>query len=67
MQIMTELQLTGCPELVDDVRCDAPTQIIGRAVMESTDGPTEHVQLLCAVRHRLFCLATSLETPDKSD
>ncbi len=41
-------QLTGCPE------CGAPAEITRRAVLESTDGPIEHVGLRCIRRHILL-------------
>ena len=37
-----------CPGLV----CSSLTYVIDRYVLESTDGPIEHVTLLCDLRHR---------------
>ena len=42
------IELVTCPE------CGVPAQIQDRAVWESTDGPIEHVQLVCVRRHRFL-------------
>ena len=39
------MDTTTCPE------CGAPAEITRRSVLESTDGPTEHVKLHCVRRH----------------
>jgi hypothetical protein len=36
---------TACPE------CHQPAEIQWRAVLDSTDGPVEHVRILCVQRH----------------
>lgn len=46
-------QLTCCPD------CGAPAEITRRAVLESTDGPIEHVGVRC-VRKHVFLLPTFL-------
>jgi hypothetical protein len=45
-------QLTACPQ------CTAPAEIVRRTVLESTDGPIEHVAVRCAQRHH-FVLPTA--------
>jgi hypothetical protein len=42
------LQLTRCPE------CTSLAEIVHRVVLESTDGPMEHVKIRCARRHWSF-------------
>ena len=39
------IDLTLCPE------CGAPAEIQDRSVLESTDGPFEHVRIVCVRRH----------------
>ncbi|SDU69069.1 hypothetical protein [Jiangella alkaliphila] len=39
------LDLTSCPE------CGAAAEVQWRLVMESSDGPVEHVRVLCVHRH----------------
>ena len=55
------LQLVGCPQ------CAAPAEITDRFVLESTDGPVEHMTVLCTRRHRFTAavdhLARSAEEP----
>lgn len=46
-------QLTGCPE------CGAPAEITRRDVLESTDGPVEHVGVRC-IRKHIFLMPTFL-------
>lgn len=46
-------ELTSCPE------CGAPAEITRRAVLESTDGPIEHVGVRCIQRH-IFLMPTFL-------
>lgn len=46
------LQLTRCPE------CGAIAEIVRRVVLQSTDGPIEHVRMRCVARH-WFLLPTS--------
>lgn len=46
------LQLTRCPE------CGAIAEIVRRVVLQSTDGPIEHVRMECVARH-WFLLPTA--------
>jgi hypothetical protein len=39
------LALTFCPE------CELPAEVTDRFVLQSTDGPVEHVALRCIARH----------------
>ena len=39
------METTTCPE------CEAPAEIRGRSVWESTDGPIEHIRVECIQRH----------------
>jgi hypothetical protein len=45
------LQIVTCP------KCLAPAEITDRFVLESTDGPVEHITVSCVQRHR-FTLPT---------
>ncbi len=45
------LVIVGCPQ------CGQPAEIIDRFVLESTDGPAEHLRVSCLARHH-FMLAT---------
>jgi len=46
------LDLSTCPE------CASPAEILGRWVVESTDGPIEEIRLRCLRRH-VFLLPSS--------
>jgi hypothetical protein len=39
------VDLTSCPQ------CHQPAEIQWRTVLDSTDGPVEHVKILCLQRH----------------
>jgi hypothetical protein len=39
------VQLTRCPE------CDGTAEVEYRSVLDSTDGPVEHVKIRCVNRH----------------
>lgn len=39
------MELTACPE------CGGLAEIVWRAALESTDGPVEHVRVVCVRRH----------------
>jgi hypothetical protein len=41
------MEIIDCPEL----SCRQPAEIISRWVLESTDGPIEHVMTRCLARH----------------
>jgi hypothetical protein len=43
-----ERELTPCPE------CGLPAEIEHRSVLQSTDGPVEHVKTRCATGHWFF-------------
>lgn len=48
------LDIVGCPE------CGAPAEVVDRFVLHSTDGPVEHLKVLCASRRWFTVPATSL-------
>jgi hypothetical protein len=50
------MDTTNCPE------CGALAEIEWRAVMESTDGPVEHVKIRCAQRHWFLLPVAALDT-----
>lgn len=57
------MQDTQCPE----PSCGLPGEILDRVVIPSTDGPVEHVRLLCIGGHRFFMPAEMLPSrhPDR--
>jgi hypothetical protein len=46
------MDATTCPE------CGAPAEVTDRFTLESTDGPMEHVRVMCVRRH-WFLMATA--------
>jgi hypothetical protein len=50
-------------EIVDCPECTAPAEVVGRFVLESTDGPIEHAIVLCLQRHRFTMLVERLMNP----
>ena len=48
------LQLVGCPQ------CLGPAEVTDRFVLESTDGPVEHMTVSCVSRHRFTLTADHL-------
>jgi len=48
------MDTTTCPE------CGAPAEVTDRFVLESTDGPIEHVRLQCAGLHWFLMSTESL-------
>jgi hypothetical protein len=60
------MDITACPQ----PGCAHPAEMLGRAVLESTDGPVEHARLLCLNGHRFFMptmmLSEQLPTPSIS-
>ena len=44
------LDLTVCPE----PSCSSAAQIFDRSVLQSTDGPIEHVRIQCLNRHHFL-------------
>lgn len=47
------LQTTTCPE------CRSPAEVVGRHVLDSTDGPVEHARVRC-VRLHVFNLPVAM-------
>ncbi len=52
-----KLDLTTCPE------CGNAAEITSRDVLESTDGPIEHVKVVCVAHHWFVMPVASLEAP----
>jgi hypothetical protein len=48
------MDTTTCPQ------CGAPAEVIDRFVLESTDGPIEHVRVHCVARHWFLASTASL-------
>lgn len=48
------MDTTTCPE------CGAPAEVTDRCVLESTDGPIEHVRVGCVRRHWFLMSAGTL-------
>ena len=48
------MDFTACPE------CGSIALVLDRFVLESTDGPVEHVRVHCVQRHRFLLPAASL-------
>ena len=48
------MDTTTCPE------CGAPAEVTDRFVLESTDGPIEHVRVRCAGMHWFLTATESL-------
>ena len=51
------LTLLECP----DPHCDSIAELVDRSVLESTDGPIEHVKVQCVRGHNFFMPAPSAE------
>lgn len=49
------MELVACPE------CDGPAEVVARHILESTDGPVEHVKIQCVNRHNFFMPTDRLE------
>jgi len=54
---VTAVQLTQCPE----PSCDAPSEIVDRFVLPSTEGILEFVKTLCLYRHWFMLPVSSLK------
>jgi len=52
------MDLTTCPE------CGNAAEITARDVLESTDGPIEHVKVVCVAQHWFVLPVASLATAD---
>jgi hypothetical protein len=48
------MDATTCPD------CGAPAEVTDRCTLESTDGPIEHVRVVCVRRHWFLLSAASL-------
>lgn len=63
---MQYFEITACPGLIEskdnseEVRCNAMAEIVDRAILESTDGPIEHLRTRCLaeVSHSFFLPAS---------
>jgi len=53
--------MSDCP------RCRAPAEVVRRWVFESTDGPMEHVKIVCALGHWFAMPVWLLESGDVTD
>ena len=51
------MDLTTCPV------CGNAAEVIWRDVLESTDGPVEHLKLVCVQRHWFMMPVASLTSP----
>jgi len=49
------MDATTCPD------CGAPAEITDRCALESTDGPIEHVRVVCVRRHWFLLSTGSLD------
>jgi hypothetical protein len=54
---MTTMDTTTCPD------CAAPAEVTDRSVLESTDGPIEHVKIRCVGGHWFLLSVASLRRP----
>jgi hypothetical protein len=54
------LTIVECPE------CGQPAEVLDRFVLDSTDGPTEHVRLRCLGRHHLMIPTQALTLTGQS-
>ena len=54
VEIRDELDLVVCPE------CAAPAEVVDRFAFPSTDGPIEHVKVMCVMRHWFLLPTASL-------
>ena len=51
------MELTACPQ----PECGLPCEIEERHILESSDGPVEHIRLLCIAGHRYNMPTSMLE------
>ena len=52
------MDYTTCPEH----GCALPAEVVDRHVLESTDGPVEHIRSACVVGHRFLMPVGMLPT-----
>jgi hypothetical protein len=52
------MDYTTCPE----ERCGVPAEVVDRWVLDSTDGPVEHICVVCLVGHRFLMPVEMLPT-----
>lgn len=52
--------------LLDCPTCGLPAEITDRFILDSTDGPLEHVKLVCPARHWYTPPIDSLPTPRRN-
>jgi hypothetical protein len=52
------MDCTTCPQ----EGCAVPAEVVDRRVLESTDGPIEHIRVVCLVGHRFFMPTEMLST-----
>lgn len=52
--------MTHTPEYVGCPDCGAPAEIVDRFVLNSTDGPLEHLKLWCVMGHWFTVLTENL-------
>lgn len=53
------MDLVACPS----PDCDLPAEVLDRVALPSTDGPVEHVRLVCLDGHRFFMPTLMLPEP----
>ena len=46
--------IVGCPQ------CQQPAEVLDRFVLESTDGPVEHLRVSCVDRHHFLLPAEAM-------
>ena len=52
------MDMTSCPE------CGEAAEVVDRHVLESTDGPIEHVRVCCVQRHHFFMPVSGLRSAE---
>ena len=53
------METTYCPE------CGSLAEVLRRDVLESTDGPVEHIQIRCVARHIFYLPVATLDPPGR--
>ncbi len=54
------MHATACPE------CGQPAEVVDRFLLESTDGPVEHVKVRCIAKHWFMLPTSDLERAQPS-